>query len=114
MKKPILLCLAAALVGTAACANTMTQTSNVQNTNIAKPETPKASPAAHEEDNAPRITLADAKKDYDAEKAVFIDVREESFYKLDHIKGALNITANTLDANISRIPKGKKIIAYCS
>ncbi len=83
--------------------------------------TPTPAPAAstgghdeHEGDDAPRITLADAKKDFDAGNAVFIDTRTAEAYQMEHIKGAINIPANALEANLNKIPKGKKIIAYCS
>lgn len=68
----------------------------------------------HEGDDAPRITLADAKKEFDSDTAFFIDVRKESSYKEEHIAGAVNITKDTLAAHLNKIPKGKKIIAYCS
>lgn len=66
------------------------------------------------EDTAPRISLADAKKAFDAGTAVIIDVRDEMAYKQEHIKGALNIPTAQLDAKADTIPKGKKVIAYCS
>jgi len=66
------------------------------------------------EDDVPRISLADAKKEYDAGNAVIIDVRDESAYKQEHIKGSLNIPVAQIDANVDKIPKGKKVIAYCS
>ncbi len=112
MKTILLLCTA--LVGAAACANTTNQTANVPNTAVTKPEAAKAAPVATPVDNAPRITLADAKKDYDAGNAVIIDVRDEAAFKLEHITGALNITPQTLDANIGKLPNGKKLIVYCS
>ena len=31
-----------------------------------------------------------------------------------HIPGAINVQANTIKQNLDKIPKGKKIIAYCS
>ena len=77
------------------------------------PEKPRLSETDHEDD-VPRITLADAKKEYDAGNAVIVDVRDENSYKQEHIAGAINITTQTLEANIDKIPKGKKIIAYCS
>lgn len=64
--------------------------------------------------DAPRISLADAKKDYDAGDAIIIDVRDVNAYKNEHVKGALNVPLADLDANIDKLPKGKKIIAYCS
>lgn len=87
------------------------------NTAAAKP-TPAATNTAGdshaEEDNAPRISLADAKKAYDAGEAVIVDVRDEMAYKQEHIKGSLNIPTAARDAKLDTIPKGKKIIAYCS
>ena len=64
--------------------------------------------------DANRITVADAKKEYDAGTAVFVDVRAAEAYKMQHIKGALHIPLESLDANLSKLPKGKKLIIYCS
>jgi rhodanese-related sulfurtransferase len=61
-----------------------------------------------------RISLADAKKAFDADAAVFVDVRAPEAYKAQHIKGALNIPVTEIDAGVSKLPKGKKIIVYCS
>jgi hypothetical protein len=66
------------------------------------------------EDNAPRITLADAKKDFDAGNVVFVDTRAETAYKQEHIKGAINMPMEAFEAKYKGIPTGKKIIAYCS
>ena len=80
---------------------------------------PPANAAAAEHDDhgeaaAPRISLADAKKDYDDADAVIIDVRNEEAYKQEHIKGAINLSKGIQDEQLNKIPKGKKIIAYCS
>ena len=64
--------------------------------------------------DAPRITLADAKKDFDAGTAVFIDTHMPEQYQERHIKGSINVPANNMDPYMNKIPKGKKIIAYCS
>lgn len=80
----------------------------------AAPNTATAGHDDHEGDDAPRITLADAKKDFDAGNAFFIDVRNASNFNEGHIAGAVNITKDTLAANLNKIPKGKKIIVYCS
>ncbi|HMJ09283.1 MAG TPA: rhodanese-like domain-containing protein [Pyrinomonadaceae bacterium] len=68
----------------------------------------------HPADDAPRISLADAKKEFDSGTAVFIDTRGSESYRQEHIKGAINITAADLAAKADTLPKGKKIIAYCS
>ena len=65
-------------------------------------------------DKVPRITLEDAKKDYDNGTAVVIDSRAEVAYKQEHIAGALNIPIGSPETRYSEIPKGKKIIIYCS
>ena len=81
------------------------------NTNTAS--APKTSAPEHQDD-APRITLADAKKEFDANNAVFIDTRSADAFKLERVKGAINITTNDNEARYKEIPKGKKIIVYCS
>lgn len=64
--------------------------------------------------DAPRISLADAKKDFDAGTAVFVDSRGESSYKEKHIKGAINVPFVEAEARWKEIPTDKKIISYCS
>ncbi len=74
---------------------------------------PKADEHGHT-DEAPRISLADAKKDFDAGNAVFVDTRAASAFKTEHVKGAINLPAEAFEAKYKEIPAGKKIIAYCS
>lgn len=79
-----------------------------QTQNAAKTET------AHVDEDAPRISLEDAKKDFDAGTAIFVDTRGTQAYDGEHIKGAINVPAADLQAKINTIPTDKKIIAYCS
>ena len=65
-------------------------------------------------DDAPRISLEDAKKAFDEGNVVIIDTRAEVAYKNEHIKGAINIPAETFQTRYKEVPKGKKVIAYCS
>lgn len=86
---------------------------------ISPPTRPPARPATDshghtEGQDAPRISLADAKKAFDDGSAVFMDTHVKAAYDNEHIKGAINVTVQELDAKFSTIPKGKKIIAYCS
>lgn len=74
---------------------------------------PKVDEHGHTDD-APRITLADAKKDFDAGKVVFVDTRAEVTYKQERIKGSVNVPMEAFEAKYKEIPTGKKIIAYCS
>jgi hypothetical protein len=102
----MIMALSAGLVFSA-CQTAQTQT--VKNT---KPTPPANN--VQPDDGAPRISLADAKADFDAGSAVFIDTRPEDTYKQEHVKGAINITLMDDAAKYSSIPKGKKIIVYCS
>ena len=116
----LLILLIAVVMFVAACNDSAAPPVRVANT----PSTPSpaaVNPAAgnvdshgHAEDTAPRISLADAKKDFDAGTAVFLDTHAPDQYAQRHIKGAINVPANNLDPYINKIPKGKKIIAYCS
>jgi 3-mercaptopyruvate sulfurtransferase SseA len=74
---------------------------------------PKVDEHGHADD-APRISLADAKKEFDAGSAVFVDTRAAATYKSEHIKGAINVPMEAVETKYKEIPKGKKIIAYCS
>ncbi|HNQ15727.1 MAG TPA: rhodanese-like domain-containing protein [Pyrinomonadaceae bacterium] len=74
-----------------------------------------ASPVVDEhDDNAPRISLSEAKKEFDAGTAVFVDTRAESVYKQEHIKDAMNIPVEAVESKYKELPTDKKIIAYCS
>lgn len=106
MRKFILFAAITGLFYAVSCATPASPPVKVENT--------AASATAAPTDDAPRIALADAKKDFDAGTAVFIDVRAEAAYKDEHVKGAINVTGGTLDPKLKDIPKGKKIIVYCS
>jgi Rhodanese-like domain len=73
-----------------------------------------SAPEAVTQDDAPRISLVDAKKDFDDGSAVFIDTRADTVYRQEHIRGAINITSETLKDKIKDLPKNKTLIAYCS
>jgi hypothetical protein len=90
---------------------------NPQNSMTAPAGSAPARPEqAHADDghDAPRISLADAKKDFDAKTAVFIDTHSPEQYAERHIPGSINVPANNIEPFVNKIPKGKKIIAYCS
>jgi 3-mercaptopyruvate sulfurtransferase SseA len=64
-------------------------------------------------DEVPRIALEDAKKAFDDRTAIFVDARGAEIYNAEHIKGAINIPLGS-DENFDKLPKGKRIIVYCS
>jgi predicted sulfurtransferase len=62
----------------------------------------------------PRIVIEDAKKAFDDNSAVFVDARSLDQYKLEHIKGAIDVPYGAPDSEVEKVPKGKKIIVYCT
>lgn len=104
--------LAVATAGLAACG------ASADKATVAGPAPAPASTTTPKQkdpaDDAPRISLADAKAAFDGGNVVFIDTRSELQFKEEHVKGAINIPYDAPDSRFSEIPKGKKIIAYCS
>ena len=64
----------------------------------------------------PRISPQDAKKDFDAGNAIFVDSRGQAAYDVEHLPGAIVIAylGENTEYNFDALPKGKKIIVYCS
>ena len=111
--------LAFAALLAVACNNAAKAPVRVANQAVPTPAQQQQQPASdgHDEaavDDAPRISLAEAKKDFDNKTAVFIDTHAKEQFDYEHIPGAINVQANTIKQNLNKIPKGKKIIAYCS
>jgi predicted small secreted protein len=65
-------------------------------------------------DGARRITTVELHNALDKGEAVVVDVRNDTTYKLGHIKGALLIPAGEVGAHVSELPKDKLIVTYCS
>lgn len=79
------------------------------------PAAPAPAPSQNPEDKMPRINPQEAKKLVDAGKAVIIDVRGTEAYKGSHIKGAMDYPLAKIEQkDFSGLPKGKRIIAYCT
>jgi len=65
--------------------------------------------------DVPRISLEDAKKDYDAGNTVIIDARGDMQWEQEHIAGSMSSgKIGPVEQDYPNIPKGKKIIVYCS
>jgi 3-mercaptopyruvate sulfurtransferase SseA len=109
-----------AFIAAVACArsNQPTDNTSLAAANAIPAATPPVLPAPSETptpvDDAPRITLEEAKKAFDDGKAFIIDARAEDAYKMEHIKGSFNIRHDNLDAMLKQIPRDKTIIVYCS
>ncbi|MFT3744261.1 MAG: rhodanese-like domain-containing protein [Pyrinomonadaceae bacterium] len=63
----------------------------------------------------PRISAEEAKKDLDAGNAVFVDSRGQAAFDVEHLPGAIVIPYQPgVEQSYDTLPKGKKIIVYCS
>ncbi len=59
------------------------------------------------------VSPADVKSWTDNLDYQIIDVREPFEYKSGHVKNAINIPLGTIDSNLDRIKKDKKIVFIC-
>ena len=114
-----LLAAAASLFAVAACTDAAEPVSITKTQTATPQQTANASGSqqiAHSDDgqDSPRISLEEAKKAFDEKSATFIDTHVKATYDAGHIPGAINVTVQDLEAKFNTIPKGKKIIAYCS
>jgi rhodanese-related sulfurtransferase len=67
--------------------------------------------------DAPRITVAELKRRMDAgEDLTIIDTRNPQAWAEAHTKipGAIRIGLDDLERDLSRIPKAKPVVAYCT
>jgi len=63
---------------------------------------------------AARVSLAEAKKAFDAGSAVFLDVRSAESYQAARIPGARSIPELDLPTRYSELDKNAWIITYCT
>jgi len=72
-------------------------------------------PQVRDESSAPRISLADFKKAFDAKAVVILDVRDASSYAAGHIPGAILVPLDALAKKAPELKGSKKpIVAYCA
>ena len=115
MKRSLLITAALAASLTAACTQDSANTAPAANsgTTAATPAAKRPEPPMPFPD-VPRIALEEAKMHHDNGSAVFIDTHTPSVYAEEHIVGAINIPVSEGVPDMNKIPKGKKIIVYCS
>ncbi|HEY0429547.1 MAG TPA: rhodanese-like domain-containing protein [Pyrinomonadaceae bacterium] len=100
---------ALALVVLTACSQNSSGPLKANNSGLAQ-----KTPERAQMDDAARISLADAKKEFDEGTAVFVDTRAEVLYRQEHVKGSINLPMEAFETRYKEIPTDKKIIAYCS
>ena len=66
-------------------------------------------------DGAPRVSLPDFKKAFDAGSLVILDVRDASSYAAGHIPGAILVPLEALAKKAPELKASKKaIVTYCA
>jgi 3-mercaptopyruvate sulfurtransferase SseA len=61
-----------------------------------------------------RVNPAQAKEAYDADAAVFVDVRDPAYFQTSHIPGALSIPLSEIEARYIELDPSDWIILYCT
>jgi predicted sulfurtransferase len=63
---------------------------------------------------APRIEPDDLYAHFQKGDVTIVDVRDAGAFAASHIPGALHIPLARIDGEVSSLPKGKPIVAYCT
>ena len=61
-----------------------------------------------------RVTAAEAKALFDADAAIFVDVRDPESYAAAHVPGAVALPLNELETGHGQLPQNAEIITYCT
>jgi len=62
----------------------------------------------------PRVSLEEARAAYEAQEAIFVDVRGPEYYDQAHIPNAVSMPENELSARMVELDPSKWIITYCT
>lgn len=71
-------------------------------------------PSGAAQDDAQRISVAEAREALAKGTAVLVDVRGAGAYQAEHAKGALSIPLSDVAGRAGELPKDKLIITYCT
>ena len=61
-----------------------------------------------------RVSAAEAKALFDADAAIFVDVRDPESYAAAHVPGAVALPLNELETGHGQLPQNAEIITYCT
>jgi hydroxyacylglutathione hydrolase len=62
----------------------------------------------------PRISVEEVRQLHERGEVTLIDVRDANAYMAGHIPGALHIPLAFVQGEVSYLPRGKKIVTYCT
>jgi maltose-binding protein MalE len=99
----------------AACNSSDTKGNRAASNNSSAVKFPDAS-SGHiaPSDGVKRVTTVELREALEKGTAIIVDVRGDTFYKQNHIKGSINIPENQIAAHLSELPRDKMIVTYCS
>lgn len=110
----LVLMVMAALVLLSGCISQNTSSPS----NVSRTQTPPTAPIGEDDHAAQRtverVSIPEARAAVEKGEAVFVDVRQASAFQAGHIAGALSLPEAEIPVRGSSLPKGKKIITYCS
>lgn len=75
---------------------------------------PVAATASVGQASFPRISIDELKALADSAAVTILDVRDSGSYLASHVPGALHIPLARIEGEIAYLPKGKKIVTYCT
>ena len=124
MKRIALVAVVAVGFAAAACKN-QTETASSQpaapataatETVAAPPQTPPASntPGGGAEALVPRVSVAELNTMVKSGAVTVIDVRAADNYIAAHVPGSLHIPLSFIEQEAPYLPRGKKIVTYCT
>ena len=65
-------------------------------------------------DGVRRVTVAELQKMLEDGRTVIYDTRAKATYDLEHIKGALSLPSNEVEARAGELPRDKTLVFYCT
>ena len=78
---------------------------------------PTSVSSGHEEETFPeieRVSLENAKAAFDAESAVFVDVRGDQAYAAAHVAGSISLPLGEIESRLGELDPEQWIITYCT
>ncbi len=66
------------------------------------------------EASVPRVTAQELHESMANDEVIVIDVRSSTAYAAAHIPGSLHIPLVAIEGQLQSLPKGKKIVTYCT
>jgi hypothetical protein len=77
-------------------------------------EPPDAHQQTPEKASVPRMAVEDVRSMLSRELVLVVDVRDQASYERAHIPGAMHVPLASLEANLTQLPKNKRIVTYCT